>query len=1293
VSGSWMTPEQATDPRAWVQQLRRTVRFHESVEQMFAGQEPILLEVGPGATLSALASQPGEGKPARVALTSLSPRSDPSADLATIHSSLGDLWTRGAAIDWQKFHAHEHRRRLPLPTYPFDKQRFWIGPRFGLDAATSDADSYFYQFAWTRTARPPAAVDVAPWLVLVGSENLGSEIVEDLRKHGAQVTAVFLGKSFEQTGADSFVVDPSSATDFDVLFSRLTEHQIPRKIVCLWPLETSTSGEQALDLSFYALLSLIQSLTGRSPDEAADIGVISHRLVSVQGEPVLHPELATLAGICRVAPREYPNLHCVHIDVDNASVEGLARRLIVELSGNIFDAVVAYREGERWAESIEPYRPQPGPSLVRNQGVYMITGGLGDLGLAVAEWLARSHKARLVLVSRDADSRKQDRSAELATLRQAGSEILVCAADVGDRDAMGRVFALARERFGTIHGIFHAAGVLDDTIIQLKTRAAAERVLSPKIEGTRVLSELAQDTPLDFLVLFSSISSVNPAPGQVDYCAANAYLNAFALSRPAGEHVFAIDWGAWSEIGMAVRTDRARRGRNVTVHPSLKRQESQTDSETAFSGILSVEHDWVLREHRFRDGDSLLPGTFSLDLAMAAAKPEIGDQALALEDCTFMEPFRVSPNHPREFQIALKRSGTAFDFSLTSSAITFSRGRVGPAPERPRKIDLEVIALRCSASEVAAPLNVRQDQHFDFGPRWRSIRHIRFGRDECLALLELAPEFRSELTEFSLHPALLDMATGAALFLLPGYDAPGDLFLPVSYRRAAVYQSLSGRIYSHARLRPALSPELSVFDITIVDEDGSVLMEIAEFVVKRLNNQQALSMRTSPLAESVEARPTPSSSAASGKVGISTNQGIDALRRILESRLRSVILVSPTPLNLKTAENVPRKAPLEIRVRIPGDTEGILEAIWQHALGLNSIERDADFFDLGGHSLTALRVFSEIRQQFGVDLGLATVYEARTIRALARLIDGLRHDVPRRGDFQCLVPIKSGGSKTPLFLVHGVGGNILSYQALVQHLQPDQPVYGLQALGLAGAVPHSTVEQMAAHYIPEILRVQPEGPYVIGGQSFGGLVAYEIGRQLEAQGKTVGFIGLIDTFQKRIPEVNDFPSLLNRLHSYMDRVELHGKKILFGPGRISYLKAQARTRKRKISGFFYRRRHRQFERKGVEIPAAFQDVDQSNRLAARRYTPGILHGSAVLFRCKIRSAGEDPDYWMGWKPVVRGNLHAVEVPGNHLSMMTEPNVEILADQLTAYMEKYALSLGSTPGTRSQNPADVAPLPN
>jgi amino acid adenylation domain-containing protein len=353
-----------------------------------------------------------------------------------------------------------------------------------------------------------------------------------------------------------------------------------------------------------------------------------------------------------------------------------------------------------------------------------------------------------------------------------------------------------------------------------------------------------------------------------------------------------------------------------------------------------------------------------------------------------------------------------------------------------------------------------------------------------------------------------------------------------------------------------------------------------------------------------------------------------------------------------------------------GAIEILLTRIWEDVLGRRPIRADENFFDLGGHSLIALRLLTEISRQFDVDLGFEAILEAGTIGALARLIESNRKngDAPRSAAFHSLVPIQPGGTKPPLFCIHGVGGVVLNYHGLAQGLGADQPVYGLQSRGLSGQVP-GTVEEMASHYIQEIRRLQPEGPYFVCGQSFGGLLAYEIGRQLEAQGRTVGLVALIDTLPTGLPRgTNRVSSLLATLRSYAGRFVFHCRMVLLGPARLHYLESRARTRRRKFRAFLYRWTYRRFARKAQDLPAILQDIELANYKAARNHVPGIYHGRAVLFRCKIRSAGDHPEYAMGWDRLALGGLQVFEVPGDHVSMMSDPSVATLARQLAICLE-------------------------
>ncbi len=209
-------------------------------------------------------------------------------------------------------------------------------------------------------------------------------------------------------------------------------------------------------------------------------------------------------------------------------------------------------------------------------------------------------------------------------------------------------------------------------------------------------------------------------------------------------------------------------------------------------------------------------------------------------------------------------------------------------------------------------------------------------------------------------------------------------------------------------------------------------------------------------------------------------------------------------------------------------TEEILAGIWQELLKLSKVSVKDSFFDLGGQSLLAVRLFNRIEQEFGRRFPLAMLFRAPTIEQLARKLTA---DDDTASEWPSLVPIQPNGSKTPLFLVHGAGGNVLLYRALAKRLEPDYPLYGLQSQGLDGqSKPLQTIEEMADRYLQEIRTVQPTGPYLLGGYCLGGTVAYEMAQRLVAGGEKVAMVAMLDTYNfNRALKVSFFSFLMQKV--------------------------------------------------------------------------------------------------------------------------------------------------------------------
>ena len=345
--------------------------------------------------------------------------------------------------------------------------------------------------------------------------------------------------------------------------------------------------------------------------------------------------------------------------------------------------------------------------------------------------------------------------------------------------------------------------------------------------------------------------------------------------------------------------------------------------------------------------------------------------------------------------------------------------------------------------------------------------------------------------------------------------------------------------------------------------------------------------------------------------------------------------------------------------------EHALTVIWGALLRLDRVGIHDKFFELGGHSLLAAMMFAEIEKTYGKIFPLATLIEAPTISQLAKLLveEGA---VP---EWSCLVPIQPRGSNPTLFCVHGVGGNVFSFGDLLRHLGNDQPVYGLQAQGLDGRQPpHTDVRDMAACYVREIQRHQPHGPYFLSGLSFGGLVAYEMGRQLEAFGEKVGLVALFDTEPVHGPSLSKTKRLARSLTFQARRFWFHSSELLRTPRRefFIYLNRKTRTLKRRFDSRLWEL-GRSFAMKLTSdresLPQVLRNVRESCWMAARYYTALPYGGRVTLFRASERSLHCGVDSSEGWLELAAGGVDVYDIPGEHLTIMLEPNVEILARAL------------------------------
>lgn len=593
VTGTWIAPSEATNPHYWAQHLRQTVRFAQGLETLFKPADWCLLEVGPGRTLTTFAKRhPAKGGD-RPIFPSLRHPQDSQSDLMFLFNTLGQLWTVGVHINWEQFYGGEHYR-LPLPTYPFERQSYWIEPHKSLESFTSrpslqkqaNPTHWFYLPSWKRSTLPQLPLNLPPtgscWLVFLDPDGWGLQILQGLEAIGQDVIAIKPDTAFARLDSAIYTLNPTQSTDYHRLIQHLqTQNKIPSRIVHCWTITDKPSNllasddlETSLNLGFYSLLFLAQALSKQNLTEPIQMTVLSNQIQSVTGEEILSPDKSTLLGPCQVIPQEYPNISCTHIDLvlpelGSASAQNLLEKLLQELLTQTLSPTVAYRGLHRWVQIFEPIpleQPSEKIPLLKEKGVYLITGGLGQIGLVFAKYLAETVQGKIALIGRspfpkpeaweewlnshqreDSTVQKIHRIREIEAL---GSEVMVVTADVASLDSMTQAIAQIQDRFGPINGVIHGAGKTGSEsfhAISSTTPTECQAQFQPKIQGLLVLDRLFKNYPLDFCLLTSSLSSVLGGLGFVAYSAANRFMDAFIHYHNQTHPTpwISINWEGW----------------------------------------------------------------------------------------------------------------------------------------------------------------------------------------------------------------------------------------------------------------------------------------------------------------------------------------------------------------------------------------------------------------------------------------------------------------------------------------------------------------------------------------------------------------------------------------------------------------------------------------------------------------------------------------------------------------------------------------------------------------------------
>jgi acyl transferase domain-containing protein/acyl carrier protein len=480
---------------------------------------------------------------------------------------LAKLYVAGATIKWDSVYQDLPCRRVPLPTYPFQKQRHWFEKKElrteSERVPTDPLGSLIYEEEWRPqlpsgpSTLPPSSIGT--WLILADQTGIGSEAAAQLETSGNTCIIVLPGQSYDDTNEKAIRLDPTSADDFDRLITGVSEQGLPlRGIIHLWGIDANVDGpsslpelKDTLKNECSSLLHLVQAVFKARMDNPPKICLATRGAVQVDEKEIPNVMQSPLWAMTGVLEHEHPELGCTRIDLDPNAGVAAATQLLSETYLSSDERRVAFRGPQRFVARLVNSRQRNvgdrSAFALRPDATYLITGGLGGLGRLLARWAIEKGAKHIMLLGRSAPSPEVQQ--QLDELQKHGATITTVSADVSDPTQLQNALSQIDETT-PLRGVFHCPVVLDDGIIINQTWQRFETVLRPKVDGAWNLHTLTRDVALDFFVLFSSAASLFGNPGQANYAAGNGFLDSLAHFRRAqGMAGLSINWGIWSNAG------------------------------------------------------------------------------------------------------------------------------------------------------------------------------------------------------------------------------------------------------------------------------------------------------------------------------------------------------------------------------------------------------------------------------------------------------------------------------------------------------------------------------------------------------------------------------------------------------------------------------------------------------------------------------------------------------------------------------------------------------------------------
>ncbi|MGD1805494.1 alpha/beta fold hydrolase [Dapis sp. BLCC M126] len=736
ISGK-LADESIATAKYWVNHIRQPVRFAQSMETLYQKGYTVFLEIGPKPILLGMGRQclsESQGiwlpslRPAKISSQSSLEREETAplgGEWQQMLSSLGELYLQGVKVDWCGFDRDYDRQKVALPTYPFQRQRYWIetiqnlqelqlkaqnskfnneeflehskipiikllgqgntkelfkqlvindrlspeqlktlpdllallSQRYKQELAEITTSDWFYKIQWKlqKDNRKRQSYQRSNWLIFADSTGVGESIATQLQQEGNECILVYRGEIYQKNQAGIYQVNPSKIQDFEQLYQTITKtSKLPlKKVIHLWSLDgnakdlTITNLEEAQLLGCGSVLHLLQTLVKNS-STPPNLWLITRGTQAVLPERERLTVIGSpLWGLGRTIAFEHPQFWGGLIDLDPQSSKDEVKILLQQMTDSHIEDHIAVRDRKTYVTRLIKHFPQAAqPLSLSADATYLITGGLGSLGLQTAKWMAEKGAKHIALIGRTQPSEAAQQT--IQNLEQQGIDVRVLSADISIEADVVNI--LEQIQTPPLRGIIHAAGVLDDGILQQMNWERFTKVMTPKVVGAWNLHNLTQNLSLDFFVCFSSMSSLLGSPGQGNYAAANAFMDTLAYYRQGMELPgLSINWGAWSESGMATRVASQYQNRLKTagigsISPEQGMQVLEKLLQTqsiAQVGVLPADWSVLAKQWSLENPSSLL-------LELLQQETILNETTLEKTDEQILDKWKAAPKIERE---------------------------------------------------------------------------------------------------------------------------------------------------------------------------------------------------------------------------------------------------------------------------------------------------------------------------------------------------------------------------------------------------------------------------------------------------------------------------------------------------------------------------------------------------------------------------------------------------------------------------------------------------------------------